>query len=243
MYCNKCGTQVPDDATFCSNCGARLSEPAQQTEYQPPQQPGHQQPPYQQGYQQDGYQSPYQQGYQPGGYQSPYQQGYQPGYQQPGYQPPYQPGGMGSSLPMNWFKFLIYFALWASGVLNLIMGILVLTGAQYELYETGGARLVYTFFPGLKACDVIYGIVLVAFAAFAIYTRFRLARFCKNGPFCLYLLYGVQVVISLLYAGIASIIIGQNAFSADTISSLVVSIVMIAVNYVYFKKRGHLFVN
>src|SRR5438309_11151684 len=27
MYCLNCGSQLPDDAAFCSNCGARTSSP------------------------------------------------------------------------------------------------------------------------------------------------------------------------------------------------------------------------
>ena len=25
MFCNKCGKNIPDDSTFCPNCGASLS--------------------------------------------------------------------------------------------------------------------------------------------------------------------------------------------------------------------------
>ena len=43
-YFNTCGAQLPDNATFCSNCGARLGAPQYQQPYQQPQ--------YQQPYQQ-----------------------------------------------------------------------------------------------------------------------------------------------------------------------------------------------
>ena len=46
-YCPNCGTQLPDNATFCSNCGSHLG--AAPTQYQQPQ---YQQPQYQQPYQQ-----------------------------------------------------------------------------------------------------------------------------------------------------------------------------------------------
>lgn len=52
-YCPTCGAQLPDNATFCSNCGARLGAPQYQQPYQQPQ--------YQQPYQQPQYQQPYQQ--------------------------------------------------------------------------------------------------------------------------------------------------------------------------------------
>jgi TM2 domain-containing membrane protein YozV len=49
MFCYKCGTQIPDDSTFCASCGAKVSGGLQQpstpatappasppTQYQPP---------------------------------------------------------------------------------------------------------------------------------------------------------------------------------------------------------------
>ncbi|MBR4626772.1 MAG: zinc-ribbon domain-containing protein [Ruminococcus sp.] len=45
MFCNKCGTQLPDGTKFCKNCGApQPAVPQAQPNYGPPQ--GHQQPGY-----------------------------------------------------------------------------------------------------------------------------------------------------------------------------------------------------
>lgn len=51
-YCPTCGAQLPDNATFCSNCGARLGAPQYQQPYQQPQyqQPYQQQPPQKMSY-------------------------------------------------------------------------------------------------------------------------------------------------------------------------------------------------
>lgn len=52
MFCNNCGNQIPDNSTFCPNCGTAFSQPQQpqQPQYQPqypqyPQQPGGYMPP------------------------------------------------------------------------------------------------------------------------------------------------------------------------------------------------------
>ena len=136
MFCNNCGAQIPDGSPFCPSCGAQQAQQAQQQAYQ--QQPqGYQQPYQQQGYQQQAYQQPYQQ-------QAYQQQGYQQPYGQQAYQQPY-----GQQIPqqgMKWHKFLVYFALWANAILNVIMGILSLTGAKYGAYKD----LVYDYLPQMK---------------------------------------------------------------------------------------------
>ena len=86
MFCEKCGTRIPDGQTQCPACQVRTAAPVQQNNYYA--QPGNSQPNgYQGGYQPNGYQPS---GYQPNGYQP---NGYQPnGYQPNGYQPNgYQP--------------------------------------------------------------------------------------------------------------------------------------------------------
>ena len=54
MYCKNCGAQLPDNAVFCTECGAQQAAPQPQPQpqpqptYQQPQQPVYQQPVYQQ---------------------------------------------------------------------------------------------------------------------------------------------------------------------------------------------------
>ena len=74
MFCPKCGAQLPDGTTFCTNCGAALSQ--QEAPQQAAPQQTYQQP-------QQGYQQPYQ--------QQPYQQTYQQPYQAPVQELPTQP--------------------------------------------------------------------------------------------------------------------------------------------------------
>lgn len=55
MFCSKCGNQIPDNSTFCPNCGTAFAQP-QQPQYNQPQYGQPQQPQYPQ---------------QPGGYVPP----------------------------------------------------------------------------------------------------------------------------------------------------------------------------
>lgn len=221
MFCPNCGTNVGNAERFCPNCGAALN---QNTASANPQ-PNYQQPNYQQpNYQQPNYQQPN------------YQQPYQPVYQQPVQQYPY---------PMNWYKFVIYFALFAGAVLNAINGILHLTGSVWEMQNVS-ADMVYAVFGGMQAVDIIYGIGAIALAAFDIVTRMHLAKFRKTGPKFLSVCYGVAVGLTLLYIILTSAVTGisiGDLVGATEIMQLVVSIVMLVVNVVYFNKRASLFVN
>ena len=151
----------------------------------------------------------------------------------------YQAGPM---LEMKWYKFLIYFSLFASAVLNAITGLQMLTGAHYG----GAAEYVYSYFEGLKGLDILVGLLSIGIAALAVYTRIRLAGYFQNGPKMLLYLYASSAIINLVYIIGLNMVIGEVAEMIDTItfiSSTVVSAIMIFVNKSYFDKRAHLFVN
>ena len=149
-------------------------------------------------------------------------------------------------MPMKWFKFLIYFALFAGPILNIISGVRALTGSQYG----DDADLVYRVLPGMETLDKFYGIMLILVAIFGLVTRFMLAGFKKSGPPMLYVMYALNVLILLIYTfGTKSVIshstttVDLSSATASAIGSAVFSVVMIALNVVYFNKRKHLFVN
>lgn len=145
--------------------------------------------------------------------------------------------------PMKWYKFLIYFSLFASAVLNALSGITQMLGTVYGDAQTIAA--VYKTFPALRPVDIVYGILLIAVAVFAIYTRQQLAHYRSNGPTCLYALYGATMALSVIYLVIVSIVIKDATFTATVVSQsmpgLISSAVVLALNIVYFRKRKALF--
>ena len=96
MYCESCGSFIPDGQVFCSNCGSPAPQPAPEQAAQPAVQqtvqpaaepasapaPAPQAIPVQPAYQQPAYQQP---AYQQPAYQQPAAQPVQPMYQQPMY--------------------------------------------------------------------------------------------------------------------------------------------------------------
>ena len=153
--------------------------------------------------------------------------------------------GYAGGYPMAWFKFLIYFMLFANAAINIFTAVTYLTGSVYlgEDMTMSDVEALYMFYPTAKMIDVIYGVLLIALAAYAIFTRFQLSGFKRRGPFLFILMYVLNLIIGLLYS--ISIMFTFETGLLGFISfvpSIITSVVMIFVNVVYFRKREELFV-
>lgn len=158
-----------------------------------------------------------------------------------------------TALPMKWYKFLINFMLFFSAALNAISGVQLIIGDQYRDGNVDMSGLVYSQFGALKTVDVVAGIVLIAFALFTLYTRSRLAGYCKNGPKMLLLMYILGFAYTVLYTAAVYITLASYGVSLNIVDFLltdgvtvlttaVADGVMIVINLEYFRNRKHLFV-
>lgn len=186
-------------------------------------------------------QQPYQAPAQP---QQPYQAPAQP-QDDPNFAPQQAPYGF-APLGMKWYKFLIYFLLFAMGILNALGGIMALTGSQYG--SALEAKLVYAFFSDLKTIDIIYGIACIALGAFQIYTRFQLAGYKKNAPNCVIAMYIATAAITAIYsfsvvAIVPDEIVAHSELIGQGIGSIIGAGVVGYLNKIYFDKRKFLFIN
>jgi len=146
-------------------------------------------------------------------------------------------------LGMAWYKFLIYFALFAGAVVNVLSGILYLTGEIYAIQTDGTvtAETVYGYYGiGLRLVDFAFGLYLIAFAVFAIVLRNKLAKFKPNAPRLTVIFYAISAGGEFLYA-LAVTVITSVGIDASQITSLIVGVVVCALNARYFKRRAHLF--
>lgn len=155
------------------------------------------------------------------------------------------------ALPMKWYKFLIYFALFASAVLSFISGLDCLTGNLFSFFGTS-ANEAYAKYDGLNQLLMVSGIVSIAYACLLLATRFCLAKRMKIGPKILLAAYAVNIVINVVSEIVTAYLIasqtGQTlAQSGLSVMGLVidtaVGIAVIVANKVYFEKRSALFVN
>ena len=145
---------------------------------------------------------------------------------------------------MKWFKFQIYFRLYACAFIMACNAVSALLGLKYI-----GVDLEYLYgtYKGLRIFDIVMGIIGFCIAVIAIYTRMMLARFKKNGP----LIYYILVCFVLVYTACGMVIpcvmtnnylgvIGGNFVVAEV---AVVHVLDIVLNYMYFKHRKNMFVN
>lgn len=143
--------------------------------------------------------------------------------------------------PMKWFKFLIYFALWFGGIANIVNGTQYLTGGQYGAYKSA----FYTLHGSLQVLDIIVGVLMIALGIFQIYTRFRLAKFCANGPKFLLASYAANGILSVAYylLVLPYEIYEQSSLIGSIVGSVVACVLLVSLNHKYFTNRRALFIH
>ena len=216
MFCTNCGRQLANGSTYCPFCGAALAPRPEPTPEQK---------------QNDAH-------------------AFDPNAANPqtlsawGQQPPRPVPADPKNDPrgMKWFKFIIYFQLFANAFINLANAVMVFTGAHYQ----GAADTVYAVFPAEHTVDIVYGLLCLALAALGIYTRFRLSAFRRNGPGLYLGLIAANVLVPVLYMLLSSLVTRiplVSLLDVNSIVSLAANVIMLVVNKIYFDRRKDLFVN
>lgn len=144
-------------------------------------------------------------------------------------------------LPMNWYKFLIYVALWFSAAVNILGALPYFTGMSQT-------EEVLAQFPILSTVDLFYGVLTLGMGVLALMTRFALAGYKRNAPSLVVGLYAYGLVISLAYN---AIVLAITASAYDTVNMIItimsvittalINAAMVICNHIYFKKRKRYF--
>lgn len=146
-------------------------------------------------------------------------------------------------LGMAWYSFLIYFGLIAGAIFNFIYGFGYISGSIYFTQTNGQASAedVYAFYGmGLKVIDILYGLVLIGYAVFAIILRSKLAHYKPEAIRYVNTFYALLAGIPFAYSVMVALITSEP-LTGQAVGSIVVSLVLFLLNRKYFKKREHLF--
>ena len=109
----------------------------------------------------------------------------------------------GKPIGMKWYKFLIYFGLIVSPILNLVNAFNYITGNIYSSQTNGevSAAIIYAYYGlGLKVLDVLYGVLMIGFAVLALVLRNKLANYKSDSLKYIKIFYSLLAVIPFSYS-------------------------------------------
>ncbi len=146
------------------------------------------------------------------------------------------------NLPKGWFKFLIYFALFANAALCVIQAILFVTGSVYGKDKDA----VYAVFPNLKTINICICVLLILLAVYCIIVRFRLAGFYRSGPPMLILMHIASIALVVTHMFLVHFNTGYSIADIANnniipLLSIVENAILCVANYIYFKRRKAMF--
>ena len=142
--------------------------------------------------------------------------------------------------PMKWYKFLVYFALWAGAIVNFSSAVYGILGIP----EGKDEQVFYSYVYGYETFKCVTGIFLLGFVAFQIYTCIQLLGYRKKAPFLINAVYFSILAYELISVIIISLMVNASAVKlvGTIIGLFIVYVPVCALNAVYFYKRKHLFV-
>lgn len=140
--------------------------------------------------------------------------------------------------PMKWYKFAVYFQLFAFAVLNVIQGIMHLIG---PVFGYGKAAAIVERYPALKTVDVIMAVFAFLLAVLCLADRQLLWYYKKQGPKLYLLVMGLSSTQHFIYSALSSIVIRLPIFTQSDIGALISTIVILVLFRNYFKERAGLF--
>ena len=143
-------------------------------------------------------------------------------------------------VPLKWYKFIIYFQLFAGGILDFANAFGYFTGNNYG----EESEMVYATYGWLYLLDKVWGCVLVITGVFCFKVRQDLANFRVEGPSRYLYLAGINFFGSFIYT-ICFIMITDTSMDSLLLIRpfiyILVGIVFICLNKAYFDNRKFLF--
>ena len=142
--------------------------------------------------------------------------------------------------PMKWYKFLVYFALWAGAIVNFSNAVYGLLGIPNGTDE----QMFYFYVDGYEDFERAAAIFLLGLVVFQIYTCIQLLGYRKKAPILINAVYFTIFAYELICTIAIGIMVNTSAVKlvGTLIGLLIVYGPFCALNAVYFNKRKHLFI-
>lgn len=140
--------------------------------------------------------------------------------------------------PMKWYKFAVYFQLFAFAALNMIWGMMHLMG---PIFGYGKASEVIEKYPNIEIVEIIMAVLAFLLAILCLVDRQLLWHYKVQGPKLYLLVMAFSGIYNFIYSALASIVIGLPIFTQYDIGGLLSTIIIVVLCRNYFKERSTLF--
>lgn len=146
---------------------------------------------------------------------------------------------------VKWYYFLVYFALWARVIFDLLASFAFFSGKIYVLEGLREESILtaYIRFPGLKTTDMVLGSLYIALAILTVFSWFLLKGFRKRANLFLTLQFAFELLLIVARPLSLYFLIPQVGFPFLVVFLTIAYIVLIPVNYSYFERRRSIFIN
>lgn len=141
--------------------------------------------------------------------------------------------------PMKWYRFAVYFQLFAFAVLYVVQGTLHLQGF---IMGFGTAETMIAKYPALKTVEIVLAILGFLIAVLCVIARQLLWYFKAWGPKVYLIVMALCGLYNFICNGLASLVIGLPVFTQYDIASVISTIFIVIACRTYFANRADLFV-
>lgn len=140
--------------------------------------------------------------------------------------------------PMKWYKFAVYFQLFAFAVIYVAQGI---THLQGIINGFGTAESLYLKYPALKQVEIATAVLGFLIAILAIVSRQLLWYFHPKAPKVYLLVMALAGSYHFIYDGLASLVVGMPIFTTYDVGGIISTVPIVLICRGYFANRSDLF--
>ena len=143
-------------------------------------------------------------------------------------------------LKKKWYKFLIYFALWAIALINFVVGFMFIYGTHYKISALS-QNIIYNYYLDLKQLDIFLGYMHFLVSIYIIIVGYYLSALKVGAPNMLLAMHVIIIFFRIFYIMVCPL--NLHAFNIFNILSLIINVLTMFYEYYYFKKCKHAFIN
>lgn len=161
---------------------------------------------------------------------------------------------------MTWHIILIYVVLWLMALMDLVNGFKAVLGIEFANTPDGGVGIIRMYDGSNPQFDlyaqharifILDGVFLLMMCMFIVFVRFQLAGMKRRAPVLLMVMFGLNIVESLVYVGVIYAVAPelvdlyrvntQVSLLANNVGNAVISAFVAGLTWIYYQRRKEMF--